>query len=545
MRRKVVRAALGLNLALLVGAGLWLRVTSLEGLPEVCGDEVWYGVQMGRLLRGQAFQRSTFSGNPLNPLYSGLMVPLLALFRPSGWIVRAPAVLCGILAVVFTYRLGTRVLDRTTEALAATLLAVLPAAIVFSRMGFDCSQLPLAGLLAIVFAFRGRGPAMLAALAVGVFIHPTAIFLLPVPLAAYFTRLWPDLAADPRRRRRLIAATVVMSAGACAGLALWTLRRRYVRIFYASDHYGGIDWGHFLAGLGRFLLATSLTPHEPPLHTGWLSATSEVFVRQQETAFWVVAATVVAFGLRRLILDRRWDRLALVAGTAASLAGFHVVAGSNVLTSPSYRYGVVLIVPVVLSFACLLRSLLAEPTDERRAADLRFQLGALSLLGWGLLLCAQWNWFDPRRAGTPESPWTFRSEVNDSYKRALSIIRRDHLPANGRAVVLGEDHWSYQPLRFYALGAPEFDVRSLHWIAVERDRFDPKLIDRLREGAYAVGIRGQKLEQDLRAAFPTDRLRCWPIRSHGERWLVVYRLLRPGETAPTLAQLPVMGSASR
>src|SRR4051794_22398069 len=81
-------------LVLLFGVAVWFRVTSLEALPDIESDEAWYGIQAYRLGHGEPFEIQTPNGNLLNPLNTGLEVPLLLLFEPGYWILRVPSLLC-------------------------------------------------------------------------------------------------------------------------------------------------------------------------------------------------------------------------------------------------------------------------------------------------------------------------------------------------------------------------------------------------------------------------------------------------------------------
>ena len=214
------------SLWLLLAAALWCRTTSLEAIPEVHGDETWYGLQVGHLLRGEPFETRTFSGNPLNPFFSGLMVPLHLAIRPTGWILRTPAVLCGILAVVATFVIGSKVLDRTTAMIAAALLAVLPAAIVYGRTAFDCSQLSLFGIVILGFAFQARPIALLASFLLSLLVHPTGVFLLPSALAVFIIQTARKRAGDSSLVWRTILITSAAAVVAGVGLSLIALRGR-------------------------------------------------------------------------------------------------------------------------------------------------------------------------------------------------------------------------------------------------------------------------------------------------------------------------------
>ena len=102
-----------LNLAIFLGIGLWLRVTSLETCPEPNGDEARYGVQAGPLVRGLPFAHRTTSRNPVNPSHVGFEARLLLLSEPWLGIVRVSAVAGGVAALGLNYPLMSRAWDRT------------------------------------------------------------------------------------------------------------------------------------------------------------------------------------------------------------------------------------------------------------------------------------------------------------------------------------------------------------------------------------------------------------------------------------------------
>ncbi len=198
--RRFVPFVTAMALAAIFAAALWLRVTSLESMPYPDGDEAWYGIQAEQFLAGRPVALLTPTGNPLNPFYAGLEVPLLKIFRPSLWILRVPSAACGILAVVLAYVLVSKLFDRTTGLITATLLATLPVTILFSRIGFDASETPLFSLLAVYFAFRGRPIAVLATFVACLLIHPTNVFLAPILLSVLSAKTVEQTAGNPRKR---------------------------------------------------------------------------------------------------------------------------------------------------------------------------------------------------------------------------------------------------------------------------------------------------------------------------------------------------------
>jgi 4-amino-4-deoxy-L-arabinose transferase-like glycosyltransferase len=536
------------GLYLLLAAALWCRTTSLEAIPEVHGDETWYGVQVGHMLRGESFETRTYSGNPLNPFFSGLMVPLHLAVRPTGWILRLPAVLCGILAVVATFVIGSKVLDRTTAIIAAALLAVLPAAIVYGRTAFDCSQLSLFGMVILGFAFQARPIALLVSFLLSLLVHPTGVFLLPAALAVFSVQTVRKRAGDSSLIWRAILITSASAVVAGVGLSLIALRRPFVMWYFAHHYRPPQDWPRFALGFGRFLLALGMPPHEPHLWVGWLPTPPETRLGLQDGLLWAAVLGALLFGVRRLWRDRAWDRLALVAGTVAAVAGFHLIAGSIIFEKRN-RYGVVLILPVVLSFACLVEAILTDALDDERRSDRRFQFLTLVAIGWLILGCAKLNWFDPRLAGGAESFWTFRSEAKNSHKRALSIIRHDLRKGQrgtGPATVVVQPIWTEWPLQYYTLGQRDLNITS--WIQtdppMDRGGYRLRLASLMEAGAYAVSYAGGEVEQDVSASFPAERLRSWEVPLKGRRWLVVYRLKRPGESETGTPSSPAASVAA-
>jgi 4-amino-4-deoxy-L-arabinose transferase-like glycosyltransferase len=533
---------------LLLVAAVWFRITSLESIPEVHGDETWYGIQVGHLLRGEPFATRTFSGNPLNPFFSGLMVPLHLAVRPTGWILRAPAVLCGILAVVATFVISRKVLDRTTATIAAVLLAVLPAAIVYSRTAFDCSQLPLFGIIILGFAFRARPIGLLLSFLLSLLVHPTGVFLLPAALGVYIVQTARKRGGDSKLVWRAILITSGAAIAAGIGLSLIALQRPFVKGYFIQ-FYRPQDWPRFALGFSRFLLALGMLPHEPHLRAAWLPKPPEVQLGLQLGLFWAAVLGVVLFGVRRLCRERAWDRLALVVGTLASVAGFHVIAGPRVFQHAN-RYGVVLILPAVLSFACLVEAILTDALDPERRSDRRFQLLALTALGWLLLICAKTNWFDPRLAGGNESFWTYQSETRNAHKQALSMIRHDlrKWPAGPVPTkIIAHQYWTEWPLQYYTTGQKDLAVAPWYAMAPgpDRDGARRELARQMEAGAYAVGYPGGHLEEDVSAAISPERLRRWDLTRTGRRWLVVYRLKRPGENETSPPSSPASSVAAK
>ena len=198
MPRRMPSVLVVVLLGLVLTGAVVARVWHLGSLPGINGDEAWYGVQAMRFLNGQPVSWFTPSGLPVNPFFTGLELPFLLIFEPRFWILRAPALISGLLAVLLADVLGRRAVGRTSARIAALILAVLPIAIGYSRFGWDASQTPLFGVLAVTAALSGHTWGMALAFGAGLLVHPTNAFLFPALLLPWGVRIWPRMAGRPR-----------------------------------------------------------------------------------------------------------------------------------------------------------------------------------------------------------------------------------------------------------------------------------------------------------------------------------------------------------
>jgi hypothetical protein len=505
------------QVALLVAAACWMRLSSLGDMPAHLGDESYYANQAARLLDGRPVSLWTTSGNLLDPFFAALEIPMLLLFRPSVWALRVPSALCGLLAVVFIYVLGKRILDRTTALIAATFLVALPVAIVFSRIGCEFSQSPLFGLFALYFAFRGDGRKLLAAFVACLIVHPTNVFLLPTVLAVYLTQALRQSADDRDLQRRLLARTGLLALAAIAALGVLTFRRPASHQFYA-ENYRSHDWVGFLASYGKLFFCQ--WPRDPD------------GLRPFDWVYFPAVVGVFVVGAWRLIVQRQWERAALLAGLAASLAGLHVVAGSLVLKEPTYRYGAFLLVPSVLALACALRALLVDPANAPQAVFRQLQLAAIYAAAWPLLWIVQWYWFDYFTSNGHESLWTFRLDRPEPSKQLLSAVLHDAEVVGGetaRTVIVAQDWWTYPQMEY--LARPRRNVKVIfakEELSVARTEDRGRLQSQLRAGAYVASHAGSPGDLLVRSLVPPGLLRTWVVPdSSGGPFLTVHRLDPP------------------
>jgi hypothetical protein len=527
--QRIASITFGIVLAGLFALGIWFRITSLESMPFPDGDEAWYAVQVAHLLKGKAFEAFTPYANPLNPFFAGMHIPALLTTKPALWLLRVPAVVCGILAIVLTYVLGRKVFDRTTALIASALLAVLPVAIIFSRHAYDASQTPLFTLLAVYFAYRANRLGLILAFVACYIIHPTNVFLLPVVLAVFLVQELRQAAGDRPRQIRVALVTLTVPIVLAIAMGIMTLRRPQLKEMYQpgpKPTLGNHDVLRFLTNCRRLFEGISI---DAPVAT----------TRWNDAIFWVPFLTIVGLGTRRLVREKQWEHVALVVGLAASAGGFFVVAGADMLRSSWIawlRYGLFLVIPTVFVFALSARSLLIEPSTPGRAVLRHGQHAALLAIGLALLCCVKANWFDLFTRDGSESVWTIRTDSVDRYEQAMQTIRRDLRRTGvvtGSRAIITDDHWCQRPLEYLALPRKKLYVISyLIWQGTTDRALHRKLLsEAIRKGSYVVCNVGSPLDNDVWAAFPQETLRRWEIRREGRWAMAVYRLNRDEATA--------------
>ncbi|MBX6312137.1 MAG: hypothetical protein IRY99_04345 [Isosphaeraceae bacterium] len=535
---KGLSIALTLALVVLFGLAIWFRISSLKAAPQPFEDEAYFGVQTAHLLAGETVATKTPTGNPLNYLLVVLEAPLVAAFGPSFTVLRITAVFAGLAAILLMYVLMARVLDRTTALIAAALLAALPIAIIHSRLAWEASQFPLFSILSLYFAFRGRRLALLLSYIFSLYLHPTFVFQAPILLCILAVPLLRQTAGDPPARLRALMTTMGVALLVVVPYGLLKKQSRgmkYVETFHSG--LGPCDWGKFFKLFQNLLLGRC---------QGVPTDTSHLL----DWTFWSILVGALVFGSYRLIRQRAWDRLALVVGVVIGVTGFHLTLGPDVLHPAMSRYGMFLVAPVVLAFACLVRSLLV-PASSRPLQVLRGgQVALLLAIGLALLFSFKIHFFDIFAIQQPggERIWTLKDEMTWPQQGLTSLILRDldragAVPTQGRRVVIVQGWDSPWCIRFLAsrrrdikvvhfdiIGSKDKDgpVKDLARIAAEQRRV---LLKQISEGGYGVGLKGQTLDQWVAASFPPERLRRWEVQLGWSPPYVIYRLKRPAELA--------------
>lgn len=440
---KAAHAAAGVAACLLVLPSLVLRWVDLDHIPGLNGDEAWLGTQARAFLLGETCLWTTPTGNPLNPFLFFPEVVLHAWFEPSVYLLRIPAVASGLFAVACAWFLCRRVFDRPTALAFTLILAILPINVAYSRFAWDSCQSLLATIPLVLLPLmahkrpnlRGR-LTLAAALVAGValLVHPTNLFVLPVPLITLIVvwsaelRRWIDPRAGRLRAVVLAACTILLLAGLAAvarprlaaGLArlaqpgdLAAFALHYVRLF------SGVTVFRFISG------SHGSVPGAGILRTEWNPCD--------------VAAACVLCGLLFIAVSRAREQkqtadLCLAAGWAAGLAAFYWIAGPRAIAPHFERYGVCLIAPAVLLAARAISQLRAQAGWFGATVSWAFlAVGAVSLADFQL------NYLDHFRLTGGTSHPTFQTASVDPKVLAVEIVRRQ--AAGEPAAWIATDDW--------------------------------------------------------------------------------------------------------
>lgn len=417
-------------------AALVLRILWLDTMPGLNGDEAWYGVWALRCLHQGVCALHTPSGNFINPFYMVLVVAVHAVLSPSTIALRAPAVLCGIALPAAGYGLLRAPLGRLPAAVFAILSASLPVDIAYSRFGWDASQLGLATTLALAFALRGNRILAWAAWGAAFCVHPTAIFLLPmlvITTESGRVRMWL------KRVGRAWSLAIIAAAVLAVTLASW----RLIGVVTVGSQPGDrSQWvQQFARGFVALFSGSTIEEYivgSPPSLTADLVA-----------ALCLTAGSAI---LLRKLLRRPWSRDSLVfLSFIIMLIGFAAVAGPGALAPGWERYGVVLVVPVLLLSTLAIRDLFG--------AENRICLWVAGGIGWLAVAGFLGGYMIPLATGggRAANPATTGSV---EPKRAAAAMLQVWAKGESR-LVAADEWWTYEPLVYFLWSTPSLQVTRL------------------------------------------------------------------------------------
>lgn len=459
----------------LVTVGVFFRVWRLDRIPGLNGDEAWYGIKAGEVLRGEFSGWLTPTNNFINPFYFGPVLALHAAFEPSIVVLRATAVASGLAALIANFWLCRRLLGTRLAVMTTTALAVLPICITNSRFGWDPSQIVLIDAFVVylvVAALQGRNPrkSMLwAAVAFGaaLIVHPSNIFLAPL-LAVAALRLWGGALRELLDPRGKIGHWLPCYLGVVAviGLVCWKgeqwVSRAVAQVtrpddvpaltLHVSRVFSGVTTFRYLAG-------STLGIDGPQSGAGLPREADETeidLVAGDAVALWLATVTVLCLIVQFVRGDMRWEGTFLI-GYLLGMVAFFLVGGVAIADPDYERYSLWLMLPGVL-LACRAWESATLGTNHRWLPAAT-AIGGLAL-GTLLLWSTYVNYFRFIDQTGGESHRAFRTGDKDLKHAAWERILAASL-ADEKTCIAASETWIYRPLAYFALCEAHLEVVEL------------------------------------------------------------------------------------
>ncbi len=440
-------------IAVLVAGGI-LHFAILATIPGVNGDEAEYGVLA--MTRGTAAE---FDKPYLGLYYTRLVGVAIRLFGATAFALRVwPALAMTILPLVGFVAL--RAAPMRVRALVALLLLAHPVFLVFGRLGWDVSLLPLVVLAACAcFAeqarrVRGNGFLVAAAVMTGVAatLHPTGWLVVPAGVVASIACLRGGVpGAQPRSR----ASTLLAAAAASVAFLVVTLPRLRFLAYLVQTRLGTA--GASVANS----TASSALDHASELLSGaialrWITGVSPWPPVLAATMALGIACLALG-GLALAFISRDAPRAARVA---AQFAFAHLVVGAAAMRSVDFaapgniRYALGLYPSLIVCVALCawLARLSPPPLSARRrglavASEITIALIVVaSLAGWR---SAFWR---PLRDSARAVEATFvPGRGADPKAAAVALIDRlQRVAGNPPAALVPKDWHLYHTLRYFS-----------------------------------------------------------------------------------------------
>lgn len=241
----------------LLGLAIFFRLWKLGTIPGVNGDEAWLGWKAFEFARSGKLDWATNSGNLTSPFYILPLAALHKIFSPSVELLRAVSVMSGLLVLPVNFLLCRKVYDPRTAWASTLLLALLPMNVVYSRFGWEPSQIVLFALPVVYVSlwFCGSSrlfPRGLVLVGVSLFlaflVHPTTFFLSGLVGGAVLARFM-----HPEKSPKAFWAycCALLLGFLCLGLAAIFFAPSTVRV-EMIERLGSLAW---LADSGRSLLS--------------------------------------------------------------------------------------------------------------------------------------------------------------------------------------------------------------------------------------------------------------------------------------------------
>jgi hypothetical protein len=451
---------LTVTLFLLIGLSIVLRAVGLDHLPGISGDEAWEAVQARLWLRGEPYHWILPAARRLlTPTYI-LPVVLESPFQASGWLLRLPAFIAGALTAILAYPMLRRALPKANAQIAAAWIACLPLLIAYSRVGWECSQIPLAALVVTYFGLRKNWFGIVCSLLLAIMVHTINVFLVPIAVLPILYDRWRAKTL-PSKPWLILIATGLLAVLAWA----WHSVPGGPHLSFP----GFLGTIHFVLGFSRLFSGV--------LAFGGFSAMPGKII-----LFFIDAAMIIAIPTLCLIRFKALDPAyrPFMASVGLSILALFLFGGPTAVSVGYERYSLFLAIPSIVVFALL------WPTSPRSIA-------LAYLLALGMLASFGVFYFLPmlQTGGSNDRP--YRAGPTDPKVSAARWIIHDGENTNPLRIY-AEDWWVYWVAYDFALAAGRRD----HPVEMRGYGPETQLSEALESHTYLIGYGGGALEGQIR-----------------------------------------------
>ncbi|MEO1532479.1 MAG: hypothetical protein AAFU72_09935 [Pseudomonadota bacterium] len=320
-----------------------LLALDLDKIPGLAGDEVYWAVQFDAMQAGRGFELQTFSGY-FPPLWMLLTWgvhavagadPLALRLLPASVALVTTIVATALFAGLAGWRMGL---------MFGLLLASSPHSMVYARLAWEPSLMPLATVLLLYAALARRFVWAALGLVPAIFVHPALILSAPVIYALWLLDLFG---------RRCLTWSRLLLIGSSALPMMLAMAFQIVSSHFAREMLADPVIASDLGLRGYVVFVRSIVE----LFSGISAFTnvggtvpSAAIIAQDGVTVLVMA--VAAVGLMLRPKRERYVACAVAAGLGITLCTLWTMGGPTAFYRINERYGIPLLVPGLWLIVC-------------------------------------------------------------------------------------------------------------------------------------------------------------------------------------------------
>ena len=475
--------------------GILLRMLFLTHIPGLNADEAWYGNFVLDLHRGAVESFSTPSGGSIfNPYFRLPLYLLHSYFEPSILILRLPAAISGVLLMLFSYVLMKRSFNREIARLILIFTAFIPVNIMYSRIGWDASQIALFSLLIIFFSLCGRPVWTSFFLSTSLLIHPTCIFLLPIALLCNIAAVLENKDVVKINHFLLIILAIII-------IPLTTLYIINDIVYATLDHNSAdiykrlFDFSYLMQcwqAYIHFLTGTTSYSYFVGFENNYIS----------NLLFLILSGLIIflyTYGLIRYIKNQNYIKLALLLGVFFSILIFSFIMGDIGYKKGYERYALFIVMPSIISFVVILNDLFLK--------KIYYSHIIMTILICFFLYEISVNYYIKLFESGGYSEMTYRTNYRDPKREVFDLIKRDAVDKKNIDIYVSS-WWNSEPLKYFFYNDESVNV-LLKFNAIRSS--DPEI----DSTSYIVTFPNDEMDQFVENRLLNVIIKKWKISDYG------------------------------